>query len=136
MMWDEVMERVVAELKANPTIATLYAKDDDVAIRMANPSGEQQVPGIEWTLLGDTEGELWEPILVQFDIWFTDSTVMIQTERILRGMFRRDLPVKIGGLTLLANYEDGSMLAVPDRSNFYGRGVRFRLAALRSQYAF
>jgi len=133
MMWAEVMERVVAQIAAHPTLGVLYEN----RVRMASPSGEQQVPGIEWTLIGDTETELWEPILIQIDIWYTDHVVMIQTERIIRGMFRQDLPFKLGGdFTVIATFETGVSLAVPDRSNFYGRGLRFRIAALRNQYAF
>ena len=133
MMWHEVMTRIVAQIAAHPTLGQLYAD----RIRMASPSGKQQVPGIEWSLLGDTEGELWEPILIQLDIWYTDDATMIQTEQILRGMFRQDLPFKLAGdFTVIATYEGGTMLAVPDRANFYGRGIRFRIAALRNQYAF
>lgn len=133
MMWHEVMTRIVAQIESHSILGTLYAG----RVRMASPSGKQQVPGIEWSLLGDTEGELWEPILIQIDVWYTDDAVMIQTEQIIRGMLRQDLPFKLSGdFTVITTYEGGVMLAVPDRANFYGRGLRFRIAALRNQYAF
>jgi len=133
-MWDNVMEAVIAELSNNTNIASLYTVDGKLQIRMSSPSGKQQVPGIEWTLIGDTEAEVWEPMVVQFDMWYTDEATMRQTERIIRGMLRQERML-IGGLRILANYVDGVALAVPDRANFYGRGIRFRIAALRERYA-
>lgn len=134
MMWDNVMERVIAEIGANPNISALYTIDGRLQFRMASPSGQQQVPGIEWSLIGDTEGELWEPIVVQIDIWYTDESVMRQTERIIRSLLRQER-MRLDDLTLLISYVDGVALAVPDRANFYGRGLRFRIAALRERYA-
>lgn len=134
MMWDTVMERVIAEISANTTIASLYTVDGKLQFRMASPSGKQQVPGIEWTLIGDTEAEVWEPLVVQFDMWYTDEAHMRQTERIIRNILRQER-MELGGLRLLMSYVDGVALAVPDRANFYGRGIRFRIAALRERYA-
>jgi hypothetical protein len=37
---------------------------------------------------------------------------------------------------MFSEYADGVDLAVPDRSNYTGRGLRFRLTPLREQYAF
>lgn len=133
MMWVEIMTRVVNEIEAHPVLGPTYSG----RVRKASPGGEQQVPGIEWSLIGDTEGELWEPIIVQIDVWYTESDTMIESERIIRSMLPRDLPFKLGGdLTVIASFEGGVDLAVPDRANFYGRGLRFRIAALRNQYAF
>lgn len=130
MMWDQVMERVVASILADSMLAGIYASH----VRMAG-TGEQQVPGIEWTLIGDTEGELWAPMIVQFDLWHSNAETLRASERRLRGMFHVNVMLQLDDLKLFSSYNDGAMLATPDRSGYHGRAIRFTMIPLRSQYA-
>lgn len=130
MMWDTVMGWVIGIIRSDLVFQEIYSG----AIRMAG-TGKQQVPGLEWHLIGDTEGELWAPVIVQFDQWATDMAVIRRSEARLRSFFHRDLPMDIGGTRMWTQYEDGAMLATPDRSGFMGRALRFRFTPLRQQYA-
>jgi hypothetical protein len=130
MMWDHVMERIVTLILADPVLAGIFGDH----LRMAG-SGKSSVPSIEYTLITDTEGELWTPISIQFDLWTTSAVDSRTAERKLRGLLHHDLPQSIDGLTLWTTYTDGSPLATPDRSNFVGRALRFHFTPLREQYA-
>lgn len=130
MMWPEVFERAVALVRSDAALVGIYGAN----VRMAG-SGVQQVPGLEYTLIGDTETELWAPMTVQFDQWVKTPTELQQSERRLRALFNRQLPITLNGVQMWAQYEDGAVLAMPERSGFYGRASRFRLTPLRQQYA-
>jgi len=130
MMWDAVMERVRALILNDNGLATIFGDN----YRMAG-TGALQCPGLEWSLLGDTEGELWAPMLVQFDCFTYEAAATRESERRLRSLLHQNLPITIDGITLFAQYTEGSMLSTPDRSGIVGRAVRFRLTPLRAQYA-
>lgn len=130
MMWDEVLERAFELIQNDSVLTEIFGP----AMRMAG-SGAQQVPGLEYHLIGDTEGELWAPMIVQFDVWSEDMTVVTRAERRLRVMFHKDLPSTLGGLTMWMQFTDGQVLASPERSGFNGRAIRFTLTPLRRQYA-
>jgi hypothetical protein len=131
MMWDEVMTRVVAAIRDDSLLMETFEGN----LRRGG-AGEQQVPGIEWHLLGDTEGELWAPILIQFDLWTNTQEQATIGERRLRSMFHQDVPVMLDDIRLWMYYSDGQELATPERSGFNGRALRFRFTPLRRQYAF
>lgn len=131
MMWDHVMERVVAEILMDDVLATIYGD----AVRAAG-TGEQIVPSLEWTLVGDTENELWAPMIVQFDQWTKTGEQNRRSEFRLRQLYHRDVPRTIAGDTMMwTMYSDGAVLAMPDRSNFIGRTIRFTFTPLRAKYA-
>lgn len=131
MMWDQVMKRVIAELEHDPVIAEIFQGH----IRMAG-TGDQQIPVLEWTLIGDIETELWAPMIVQFDLWTASAASTRSGEFHLRALYSEDLPIVLNGdLQMWAQYTDGSMLATPDRANFVGRAIRFRFTPLRWKYA-
>ncbi len=130
MMWDQLMARLMTLLEANPVIAAIYGG----AIRMAG-SSEFRDPVLEWTMIGDTETELWAPMLIQFDQWTRTAVELRQSEFHLRALFHRDLPIVIDGVQLWAQYSDGTILAMPDRHTQFGRALRFRFTPLRRQYA-
>lgn len=131
MMWDLVMERIRTEILADPILIGIYGS----AYRAAG-TGEQIVPSLEWTLIGDTETELWAPMIVQFDQWTKTANQNRQSELRLRGLYHCNIPRRINNdLTMWSEYTDGSILPIPDRSGIYGRAIRFRFAPLRAQYA-
>lgn len=131
MMWDRIMTFVVAEILDNEILAGIFG----TSVRQAPTSGEMVVPGIEWSLIGDTENELWAPMIVQFDIWCESAVDSRTAERQLRSLYHRDLQRTIGTFTMFTQYSDGETLEVPDRANYSGRAIRFQLTPLREQYA-
>lgn len=130
-MWDHVMEYVKALVTVDPTLSGLFGTN----FRKAGPAVDLAVPVIEWSLLGDTETELWAPMLVQFDCWTNTAADSRAAERRLRGLFMRNTSIVFDTYTMLTEYSDGADLAVPNRSGYVGRGVRFRMTPLRQQYA-
>lgn len=132
MIWDEVMARVRVKITTDPVLFAIFGD----SYRKAAPANDLIVPVIEWNLLGNTETELWEPMLLQFDLWTNDAALNRRAERRLRSMFSSHTnQIDLDGFTMLTEYSDGADLAAPTRSGYVGRGVRFRFIPLRQQYA-
>lgn len=130
MMWDAVLERAIARIKGNATLAEIFGDN----VRMAG-TGDLKVPSVEFTLLSDTNNELWAPILVQFDLWTDRAADNRQAERIVLSLFDLRVPGVWDDVMVMSDYVDGSTLASPARSGFSGRGLRFRISPLRQQHA-
>jgi hypothetical protein len=130
MMWDHVMEHVKTLITVDVTLTAIFQGK----FRKAGV-GEMSIPAIEWSLLGDTESELWAPMLVQFDCWTTKADDTRRAERRLRSLFHRPTSIRFDTYTMFSEYADGADLATPSRSNYTGRAVRFRFTPLRQQYA-
>lgn len=130
MMWDHVMEHMRLVLLADPVLDEIFHGN----YRKAGPS-DLLNPVLEWTLLGDTETEVWAPMLVQFDMWTAKASDTRRAERRMRGMLHQGTSVLFDSYTMLSEYADGLDLATPNRSNFTGRGIRFRFSPLRQQFA-
>jgi hypothetical protein len=131
MMWDQVMKRVMAQLENNATIVAI----NGTTIRRAG-ADDQAVPCLEWHLIADTEDELWTPMVVQFDQWVRFPADLITIERELRGLYHQELPVIFNGeFPMFMSWQDGTTLQTPDRSNFYGRAMRFKFTPLRQRLA-
>lgn len=135
MMWDQVLERLRVLMLADSALAAIFAE----RMRMATFTGlpfSPTEPTLEWSLIADTESELWAPCIIQFDLWASEMEQLIAGERRLRTMFHQALPFDIGdGVRVWGEYNDGTILASPSRDGFAGRAIRFRFTPLRSQYA-
>lgn len=132
MMWDHVIRRVLAAIADDSELSAIYgARVRAAAVGDFDPS----VATLEYTLIGDTEGELWSPVILQLDQWAPKFDVVTRSERRLRGLFHRDLPVDFDGLAMWCQYQDGSTLAAPNRDGVSGRGIRFRFTPIRERYA-
>lgn len=133
MMWDRVIEAARAAIQADPNLSQIFGE----AVRMAAASAtpfNPKTPVLEYSLIGNTETEIWEPSIIQFDIWTPDVDRMIAAERALRRLFTPALPRAYGAVYMWTEYIDGAVLATPDRNGFYGRGLRFRFSPLRERY--
>lgn len=130
MMWDQVLIRLADVLGVDAVLSAMFPQ------RMGPTSGEFRIPSLEWTLITDTENELWAPCIIQFDIWHPEMAQIVIAERRLRTLFHTaPLPFRVDDLDIYGEYIDGSVLAVPDRSSHNGRALRFRFTSLRSKYA-
>lgn len=130
MMWDAVVKRIAATVMLDPALRELYQDN----MRMAG-TGAFQPAMLEWTFIADAEDELWSPVTIQFDQWLRSMEDVVISERRLRVLFHQDLPAEYGGLIMWAQYQDGAVLAAPDRDGSHGRSVRFRFTPLREKYA-
>lgn len=130
MMWDQVMERVLALLQANEHLTAIFADKFQMA-----GSSQLKIPSVEYTILSDANSEIWVPMLVQFDLWTTKAGDNRVAERIVRSILDQRTSVQWDGVTVIASYTDGAFLSTPDRAGFIGRGLRFRFSALKQQHS-
>lgn len=130
MMWDQVMGAAKAIILADVTLSDIFGE----GYRKAGVS-DFLGPVMEWTLLSDTETELWAPMLVQFDCWTNTAEDARSAERRLRALFHHDTSIPFDGYTIFTEYAGGGDLATPNRAMFTGRAVRFQMTPLRQQYA-
>lgn len=130
MMWDQVILRIAALLRSDDTLVGIFGS----SMQMAGTS-PLRVPMLEWTLIADGESELWAPCVIQFDQWHTEAAMIVQSERRLRSLLHVPRAIVLDGLYLSGQYQDGSVLASPDRNGFDGRAARFLFLPLRARYA-
>jgi hypothetical protein len=133
MMWDRVIEAAKAAIQADANLSAIFGD----AVRRAAPSTtpfEPKVPILEYTIVTDTENELWAPTIIQFDVWSPDVDRLLAAERGLRRLFTPALPRRYGEVFMWTEFVDGAVLATPDRNGFHGRGLRFRFSPLRERY--
>ena len=128
MRWDDVARAGRTAAAADPVLYGIYG----ASIRMGATAQDFMIPGLEYQIIADTAGELWEPIIVQWDQWVADFDDLVASERALRKLFDHDLPVEIEGVYMWSVFTDGaSLVDAPVRAGFYGRAVRFRLSPIR-----
>ena len=65
MRWDDVGQAIFEAVKADATLLAIFGD----GIRMSASAQDHIVPGLEYQIVGDTANELWEPIIVQWDLW-------------------------------------------------------------------
>lgn len=131
MMWDDVMTRVLALLDTNATLHDLFGGK----MRMVSEGSKLEVPSLEYTILTDTNAELFEPMLVQIDLWTLRADQNRLAERIVRNLLDQRTSVRWTDVVALSEFTDGAFLSTPDRAGFIGRGLRFRFTPLKQQYA-
>lgn len=134
MMWDRVIEALLLELEADPTIVELFGDRIRMTGTGAAPSPKASL--LEYMLIADSERETEAPCVIQFDAWAPTMDLVARAERRLRQMFNPALPMELEGVgPTWGQYVDGSMLASTDRDGFSGRATRFRFTPLREKYA-
>lgn len=138
MKWDVVLDRALDAILAHAVLGPLFG----TRVVKAGPwslDALPEMPRLEWTLVADSEDELWAPCIFQFDIWARNEDDLLTGERWLRRLFHQDLPFALGSgdaaITMWGQYTgEKAELATPDRDGFYGRAIRFRFTPLRDRY--
>lgn len=126
MRWDAVLLAVKTAVDADSILTAIFPTR-----RLAATDQDHAVPSLEWHLIADSQTELYEPVILQFDLFLLDLEDLITAERALRNIFDQDEPVSIGGVYTWAEFTEGSTLEVPDESNYFGKGLRFRFMPIR-----
>lgn len=129
MRWDTTIRAVMAVVEADPELAALYGG----AVRLSG-SSSIETPLLEFTLISDTEGEQWAPVVLQIDQWTETAEALRASERRLRQLFHLEVPALIGGVSMWAQYIDGDAIGAPNRDGFFGRAMRFQFTPLRERY--
>jgi hypothetical protein len=126
MRWDDVLLVTSDAVMADITLTGIYG--DSVRLK---GSQAHTVPGLEYTLVSDVEGEVFEPIVVQWDQYASTLEDLIAGERALRHLFDQELQVTIGGVPMFCEFIDGVELEAPTGDNCYARAVRFSFHPIR-----
>lgn len=129
MRWDTVIRAVLAEVRADAVLGSLYTG----RVRLAG-AGDYRAPLLELTLIADGEGEQWAPVTIQYDQWNDSSDAMRLSERRLRELFHLEAPRAVQGIVMWSEYVDGDVIGAPDRDGRFGRAIRFRHTPLRERY--
>lgn len=106
MRWVEVMEAVIAELKADPDLAS-------VPVLMHGEFTDLKVPSIAWLVYSDRREENTNPIRVQFDIYARGIDQALMIERSVRDL-HGDTPKTIQGVLMWAMLDDARGDAAPE----------------------
>lgn len=129
MRYDHVIRATMATALADAVLAAIYGD----GVRLSG-SSRLEVPVLEVTLVSDTEGEQWAPVVLQWDQWVASMADLRASERRLRQLFHLEVPAVIGGVAMWAQYVDGDAIGAPNRDGFFGRAVRFQFTPLRERY--
>ncbi len=127
MRWHDVILAITTAAVADSTLAGIYGE----VIRQKG-NHELLLPSLEYLLVSDTETEVFEPTVIQWDQFTLTTEDLIASERALRALFDHELGVVIEGVTLLCQFIDGATLETPSGDNYYARAIRFEFEPVRS----
>lgn len=126
MRWDDVLLVTSEAVVADVVLAGIYGSN----IRLKG-SQAHEVPGLEYLLVSDVEGEVFEPTVIQWDQYASTLEDLIASERALRRLFDQELQVTIGGVPMFCEFIDGVELEAPTGDNCHARAVRFSFHPVR-----
>jgi hypothetical protein len=133
MRWDDVLEAITNVVTADATLVGIFGTSMRAEVNWT----EQAVPGVGYRIAADSSTELWEPCVVEMNAWTDTFEDLAAAERRLRALFDHAVHTKLGGVDGLYCYSQftdgtpGDTTAGPDRSDFYGRVLRFRISPIR-----
>lgn len=128
MRWPEVVEALIGAVEADPTLSAIFGA-------AVYKSGDRnlEVPSMEWTLISDTEGEKFNALRIQWDVFTRTDGELVAAERMLRFLFHHDVPTEIGGIPMWAQYTSRS--DVPGlRDGIRGSSTDFVFTPIRTRY--
>jgi hypothetical protein len=128
--WDAAIDGWLGVLEANADVQSVLGNPP--AIYMAEDGErEYEVNSMEYTVLTDTEDELYNPTLVQLDLFVKTMADLETLERAIRTEAHLDLPGTFGSISMWSQFEGSGRLAgVPD--GLFSRSLDFRLTPVRS----
>ena len=138
MRWDAVLTAAVAALKADAALVTALG---GARVYDSRAPRDLVIPSVTWTLVSDVEEEVWERIVVQFDIWSRPSiapaidarTRAATIERRVRRVLHSDVFRALGGVVMATLFQEGRDHDDPDPEVVH-RSVDFRFEPFREKY--
>ncbi len=127
MRWPDVTLAITTAAAANTVLEGIYGQ----AIRQKG-NHKLAIPSLEYLLISDTESEVFEPVVIQWDQFALSTADLIAGEAALRALFDHELGVTIEGVSMLCQFIDGSILETPSGDNYYARALRFEFEPVRS----
>jgi hypothetical protein len=127
--WDFIVEHWLARLVADPALISVMGSGSGW-IGPSQASKPVKVPSIEYTLVYDTEAELFNRIGVQVDLWARGLAKAGQIERRVRRLTHRTVAQELGGERLWMRYQDSRTLDYPNDPGVFHRQVDFEFEAV------
>lgn len=137
MRWKEVIDAAAVALNADTALTAVIGVD------RIWPEGETrpvQFDSIEWSIISDFEEEVWNPILVQWDIrtlrtpYFSAHERAALVEARLRLKLHREVPYVLNGVYMSTELDDARTIGTAEPTQYH-RQVDIRFTPLRAKYA-
>jgi hypothetical protein len=133
MRWDYFIEFWTARLLADPALVSVMGSASGW-IYPAQSARPVTVPSVEYTLITDTESELFNPIGIQVDLWARGIKKAAQIERRIRVLTHGDTGQDLGGERVWMRYRDARTLDYPSDAGVIHRTLDFEFEAVRGKY--
>lgn len=131
MRWDVVVEAWLGLIAPDSDVTEVLGADPEFFM-----AGEREfaAPGLEWSLIANTEGELWEISDVQLDFMVRKIDQLVKLEKALRRLLHHDLPITVDGIFMWSQMRGGGRPLQGPADGLLGRSIDCRLTYLRSRY--
>lgn len=127
MNWDTALPAILTVVEANADVQAVLGADP--ALYMAGERGFG-VPSCEWQIISDTELELFNPILTQWDLWTETMDDLKTLEKALRSELHHDLPVMFGSVGMWSELV-GARVLPGATEGVFNRSLDFRFTPVR-----
>lgn len=130
MNWDTALPAILTKVEANADVQSVLG--DPPALYMAGER-EFEVNSCEWQIISDTELELFNPILTQWDLWCRTMDELVTLEKALRSELHHDLPVMFGAVGMWSELVGARVLpgAGGAGEGIHNRSLDFRFTPVR-----
>jgi hypothetical protein len=130
MIWDEVVEKVIAALDADEL---LTAALEGGTVEMAESVMPREVPSIRLTVVDDREGEVLETILLQVSFWGRSRENAVAIERRVRRVLHADTRRDFDGIEMATLFVEGRDMDDPE-PGVVARSLDFRFEPVRRRF--
>lgn len=131
MRWDTVVDAWLGLVTPDTDVRSVLGQSPEFYMVGER---ERAVPSLEYSLIANTESEIWEISDVQLDYFTRSIEDLVKLEKALRGLLHHDLSITVSGIELWSELTGGRPLQGPS-DGVLSRSLDFRLTYLRSKYA-
>lgn len=134
MLWDEVMGNVVIPLLEDDVELVGPTGLDGLYLFAAPASRPIRIPSVEWIIVDDSETEVFNPILVQFDIYAREPQLSV-IERRMRARLTRNTRRTINGINLSTLFMESVTIDYPAQPGVTHKVLRYQFEPVRRRAA-
>lgn len=123
MMWDRCAEGSIQLLQNDPAMESLLGGKHIYRMRTRSSI---QIPGVYYSVIGDSLDENYSPVVLQWDIWGQSAEQVARIQKRLYELLHSDLPVVLpNGLKTWCQFVNGFDFGEDDQA-VYHRAVDYR----------
>lgn len=131
MRWDVVVDAWLGLVTSDTDVQSVLGEYPE--FWMAGDR-EHEVPSLEYSLISNGEGELWEVSDIQLDLFTRSIADLVELEKALRRLLHHDLPIEVSTGPMWSQFRGSRGLSGPS-DGVLRRGLDFRLTYLRDRYS-